>query len=578
MTLVQGSSAQRRAGEQPAAPACSDPGDGTRGSSPALGRSAAVGPKSRSTGGRLRSRVWPLAMTVASVVGAMGWSLLAVVHGDGLAMWRVPGDIWGTLRGAHVVAWGDIGGVYRSGTGLVSFPGTAVLLVPVALVSSALGLTESFPYPLPHPTAWLVLGPYEVMLASVALFAVDALARRLEVPAGRRAWLSVAGAIALFPVDGLWGHPEDAVAVGLLLYALLAGLDGRFVRAGWLAGAAVAVQPLVLLGLPVLAAVVGWRRLPGLVVRAALPAAALVAVCLVGAEHATVHALLDQPNFPRIDRVTPWTALAPRLGGRGRSLAVAAGPGRLVALAGAVAVGAGLWWRRWATAVGARHRFRWARSCRAAGLMGAPGDVPGWGLMGVPGDDVGASLMGVPGDDVGASPMGVPGDVPGAVLIAAPEPTSGTDTVGCPVAGPATGSAAGSTAGAEAGPAFAVGGPAVVWVLAVALSLRCLTESVMDPYYLWPPLGVGLLAAATASGRAGVKRFAVAAAAVGATTVVAELHLVWWVWWYGVTFGMLVTVACGFPGRVGRRHSSSVPWMPLAQQEREHCAPGSSRG
>ncbi|MDA8281462.1 MAG: hypothetical protein M0Z63_13805 [Actinomycetota bacterium] len=529
-------------------------------------------------------------MTVASVAGAMGWSLLAVVHGDGMTMWRVPGDIWGTLRGAHVIAWGDIGGVYLAGTGLVSFPGTAVLLVPVALASSALGLTESFPYPLPHPTAWLVLGPYDVMVASVALFAVDALARRLEVPAGRRAWLSVAGAIALFPVDGLWGHPEDAVAVGLLLYALLAGLDGRFVRAGWLAGAAVAVQPLVLLGLPVLAAVVGWRRLPGLVVRAALPAAALVAVCLVGAEHATVHALLDQPNFPRIDRVTPWTALAPRVGGRGRSLAVAAGPGRLVALAGAVAVGGGLWWRWRAAAVGARHRFRWARSRRAAGLMAAPGDVPGAGLMGVPGDDVGASPMGVPGDDVGASPMGVPGDdvgaspmgVPGDVLGASPmgvrEATSGTDAVGCPVAGPVTGSAAGSTAGAAAGLAFAVGGPAVVWVLAVALSLRCLTESVMDPYYLWPPLGVGLLAAATASGRAGGKRFAVAAVAVVATTVVAEMHLVWWVWWYSVMFGMLVTVACGFPGRVGRRHSSSVPWMPLAQQEREHCAPGSSRG
>ncbi len=508
MTMVQGSSAHRRAGEQLAAPACSNPGHAERSRPPASEWGAVVGRWGRVLGGCLRGRAWPLAMTVASVVGAMGWSLLAVVHSDGLVMWRVPGDIWGTLRGAHVVAWGDIGGVYRAGTGLVSFPGTAVLLVPVALVSSALGLTESFPYPLPHPTAWLVLGPYEVVLASVALFAVDALARRLAVPAGRRAWLSVTGAIVLFPVDALWGHPEDAVAVGLLLYGLRAGLDGRLVSAGWLAGAAVAVQPLVLLGLPVVAAVIGWRRLPGLAVRTALPAAAVLAVCLVGAEHATVHALLDQPNFPRIDRVTPWTALAPRLGGRGRSLAVAAGPGRLVALAGAVAVGAGLWRCRWATVVGARHRSRWVRAGSAA------------------------------------SPMVVPSP----------------------------------TADAAAGPILGMGGSAVVWALAVALSLRCLTESVMDPYYLWPPLGVGLLAAATASGRAGGKRFAVAGAAAVATTVLAELHLVWWVWWYGVTFGMLVTVACGFPDRVGRWRSSSVPRMPLAQQEREHCALGSSRG
>ena len=42
----------------------------------------------------------------------------------------------------------------------------------------------------------------------------------------------------------IWGHPEDAVAVGFALYALVFALDGRWTGAGWLFGAALATQPL----------------------------------------------------------------------------------------------------------------------------------------------------------------------------------------------------------------------------------------------------------------------------------------------------------------------------------------------
>ncbi len=412
----------------------------------------------------------PLGAAGAGVVATMVWSLAFAFHARHLVWWRTPVDIWATLRGAHLVAWGDLGGVYGGGTSLVSFPGSVLLLVPVALVSSALGMSESFPLTLPHPSAWLVLGPYAAAAASLAIFGADAVARRLGVGPGRRSALAAAGAVALFPVYAVWGHPEDAVAVGLLLYAVLAALDGRHARAGWLAGAAVAVQPLVLLGLPVLVALTSWRRWPGLAARAALPAAVLVAVCLAGDAHATIRALLEQPNFPRIDRVTPWTALAPRLGGAGQALAVAAGPGRLVALAGAIGVGAVL-------------RMRLARRRR----------------------------------------------VPAAA---------------CPDAGVQRGRAA-------------------VLALAVALSLRCLTESVMDPFYLWPALGVGLLASAAVGGR----HLAAASAAAVATTVLGELHPVWWLWWYGVTAGMVLSVCCGIAVRPRFWRSSSALEMPLAHQE-----------
>ena len=146
-----------------------------------------------------------------------------------------------------------------------------------------------------------------------------------------------------------WGHPEDAVAIGLLLYAVLALTVAKPNRAAWLAGAAVAVQPLALLAFPLLAiAAVEPRRLPGFVARAATPAVVLLAAAAAANWTATIHAVTNQPNAPSIDHPTPWiylTFLAPHMSGG----SVAAGPAR--ALAVLVACGCGvITWRRWQTA------------------------------------------------------------------------------------------------------------------------------------------------------------------------------------------------------------------------------------
>lgn len=433
-------------------------------------------------------RAVPIAATGLSVAAALAWSLLwqvhtpgcqpAASHGapavmcafshhlhpDGISWWRTPGDIWGTLRAAQTIVWGNFGGIYAAGTGLVSFPGAALLLAPVALVAEALHLTASFPYTVPHPTAWVVLCPYEVAVASVALFGADNLAQYLGVSRIRRAIVVLVGAAVLFPVDAIWGHPEDAVAVGLLLYALVFAMEHRVVGAGWLAGAAVAVQPLVLLGLPVLLAVLGLRQAVGFLIRGALPSIAVLAVPLIATPRGTLRALLDQPNFPLIDHVTPWTALAPSLGGHGAAVAVAAGPGRVVALVLAAAL------------------MPWVAKRRH-------------------------------------------------------DPT------------------------------------AVVWALAVALALRCLTESVMDPFYLWPPLALSVIAAGTTSRI----RLAGVALMVMATSAGAELHAVWWLWWYGVTAGMVIAVGLAYPTRrpalppqveTPCLRSSLAVGMPLAPEER----------
>jgi hypothetical protein len=204
----------------------------------------------------------------------------------------------------------------------------------------------------PHPAAWLVAGPYQIALSAVALFAADAIAEHLGAARPKRALLAAASATALWSVSVQWGHPEDPVAVGLLLYGILALSQARTSRSAWLTGAAVAVQPLVLIALPVLLAIIEPRRLAGFLARAASPSVVLLAAAAAANWSATVRAVTSQPNWPKVDHPTPWTSLAPHMSHG----AVAAGPGRALAIA--VACGCGLaLWRRWRAA---RHAASWS--------------------------------------------------------------------------------------------------------------------------------------------------------------------------------------------------------------------------
>jgi hypothetical protein len=273
-------------------------------------------------------RMFPLAGSAGLLLVGMfsttwGPSLL------GRTEWALPYDLWGTLIATTRLAHGDIGGVYAPGTGLISLPGAAVILLPCAALISALGLSLAIPGPHNlHPAVWLLAGPYQIALCCVTLFAADALAERLGVGLAKRGLLAAASAGILWSVSARWGHPEDAVAVGLLLYAAAAQSRGAAGRAGWLAGAAVCVQPLVLLALPVLLAMLPWRRMVPYLVRAALPSAALLAVAAAANWHATYTAVTSQPNSPVINHPTAWTSLAPQLAGHN----VAAGPFRLTTI------------------------------------------------------------------------------------------------------------------------------------------------------------------------------------------------------------------------------------------------------
>ena len=115
-----------------------------------------------SLAGPLIRRRWPLLATLGLIVIGM----LASTWGATLAGrpdWGLPDDLWRTLAAAQRLLHLDMGGLYTAPTELISFPGAAVILIPVAAIADAAGLSLQLAGPQnPHPAVWLLAGPYEI--------------------------------------------------------------------------------------------------------------------------------------------------------------------------------------------------------------------------------------------------------------------------------------------------------------------------------------------------------------------------------------------------------------------------------
>jgi hypothetical protein len=464
----------------------------------------------------VRRRAFPL---IASA-GLLAVGMFTTTWGPtlvGRPEWALPYDLWGTLIATTRLLHGNIGGIYAPGTGLISLPGAAVILLPCAALIAALGLSLAIPGAQNlHPAVWLVAGPYEIALCCITLFAADALAEQLGVPFWKRGLLAAASAGALWSVSARWGHPEDAVAVGLLLYAVMAQSRARLGLAGWLAGLAVCVQPLVLLALPVLLAVLPWRRMISFVVRAALPSVALLGAAAVANWHDTYSSVTSQPDSPIINHPTAWTSLAPQLAGQN----VAAGPFRLATIVLACLC-----------ALTIRRRWQ-ARSGPDGDSLGKYGPAPGGlgdGSLG--GGSLGAS--GLCGDSLSADSLGGGSpDADGAIAVSGP---AGDGRGGGARGGGTWWSAAMLTD--------------VLWWVALTLALRSFFEPVMVSYYPWPPMAVVLIPAATLSW----PRLVAAGLVAGGLTAAAQgpSHAVW-IWWVPIVAGLVILLALVRPVRVGR--------------------------
>ncbi|MCL4448546.1 MAG: hypothetical protein M1152_02500 [Actinobacteria bacterium] len=266
------------------------------------------------------------------------------------AWWSTPGDIWGTINATRYLIQGHFGSIYANKIFLVALPGILLLLIPVVLVVQALGLGFDFSNTVPHPSSWLLIGPYEMIIGSLSLFALDALAKRLEIPPTRRAVLTFLEAAALWPMLVLWGHPEDAIALGIGLYGLMAAYDKRHVKAGWLFGIAISIQPLVGLIFPIVFGLTKKRHWLSLAIQGGLPSAVLLAAPIIQSPRSTLGFVFQQPSYPLVDHPTPWVYFAPvmkyRINGHLVThittpfpAVVSAGPVRILAVVAAFAAG-----------------------------------------------------------------------------------------------------------------------------------------------------------------------------------------------------------------------------------------------
>jgi len=281
--------------------------------------------------------------------GAVAWCVTAALVGAVMAYtllrsptwWSIPRDPtdWDAAR---YLVHGHLASVYSPGTGLVSFPGFVVLSLPVVALADLLhlGTLGSGAGHSLRPTAWLLWGPWVSLAAGSIILVADSVARHLGVARTRRAVLSLVEAALVWQLAALWGHPEDALAVSVVLVAWLASERDHWTAAGWLTGVAVCLQPLVLLVVPLLVVTCPAGRRAWFCVRTVVISVVLVVPELVVSFRPTWDHLVQQPNYPTLDHPTPLLGLAPHLADVGGVTAVAAGPARLVSLVLCCAVAA----------------------------------------------------------------------------------------------------------------------------------------------------------------------------------------------------------------------------------------------
>jgi hypothetical protein len=294
---------------------------------PPLGRSEGSPP------GEAGLNHWWIAVLTLIVIGTgMAYTLWWPTAFGHHWYWIVPPDIWGSVRAAHWIGWGDFSYVYSAGTGLVTLPGFEVVLTPVVLLGSVIGLGEG---PVAFPIAgrytdWLLVGPFALACSALGLYGLDALARATRIPQRRRRVLLVLEAAVMWPVIAYWGHPEDVLALGLFALGMGRALQARRVSAAWLVGAAIAMQLYVLAAVPILAGLVGLRRALPLIARVSVIPGTLLLAVLIPDPRDTLDALNRGSNNVA-GHGTPWVLLVHDH--------VSAGSVRMVGLATASALG-----------------------------------------------------------------------------------------------------------------------------------------------------------------------------------------------------------------------------------------------
>jgi hypothetical protein len=281
---------------------------------------------------------WRLALLLTLLTIGLGLlaSMVLVPLVSGYHGWMAPEDAWPSILAGQYVSNGAIGFVYSSSPFYVVTPLLAVLLAPMTLLADRLNLLYDYPYKIPHPTVWLVVGPYAMALC----FPLYVAARRLARQAGLAAQAAIvqwaALILASIPMAVLYGHFEDALGLAALMFAVVLLLQERYRPAAIALGVAIACKQSALLGLPLLIALAPKEQRMGMAVRSLAIPAVFVALPLIRDWHNASAALFAAKSYPHpISHTALWIAHAGQI--------VTGTPGRLVAVLFAAAVG---WWMR----------------------------------------------------------------------------------------------------------------------------------------------------------------------------------------------------------------------------------------
>ena len=300
------------------------------------------------------------------LAATLWWEFFGHNFFHGTRGWWVFGDFQLMIEGANATGIASLTHLYTPmATGSLAPPGFIYFLVLLdtiardfnltipALVASHIrygqmniGLGGKGHYEYLYGNAAVLILPVVAVLSSLPVLALNELMSREQ---NRSVWRSRVGlllaAALLFWMSAQWGHPDDAVSLGLLLLATTKFVDKKWGAAGWLLGLALAIQPLAALAIPVLLALLPLRRMPGFVLRIAILPLVVLIPQLVGDWRYAKMALTVQPDSG------PFMTPLFRLASPARIPAfqqvsglVASAPFRTVSSLAAALVGLGVFW------------------------------------------------------------------------------------------------------------------------------------------------------------------------------------------------------------------------------------------
>jgi hypothetical protein len=255
---------------------------------------------------------FPTLVAVLTVgVGLFAIFALPGILGD--PHWLSLGDAVWTVQSTQRVSWGAVGTVYAINPHYLPLPGFLFVLAPAVALGDHLHYGNPYPWPLYHPTMWIVVAPVFLVTGSMAILGADYLADTLGVTKLRRRVLAVA--IALFVVlpTCVWaGHPEDLLALALSCLSVALLLRGRYFGAALALAFAIMMQPWALLLIPILVvATPPGRRLRVLIYASALPGATAIGLLAMDFHDAYRSLILQPMQGP--GQKLPWWSMAHRI-------------------------------------------------------------------------------------------------------------------------------------------------------------------------------------------------------------------------------------------------------------------------